>query len=258
VDARNHAASGRTSWPRASGRTSWLRPVAAALDAARAPVPVFFRDDDAGWDDARLLALLDVFAARSLPVDLAVIPRALGAALARELLARPGVGLHQHGLAHVNHEPEGRKCEFGPSRPAAAQRRDIEAGRSRLAALLGERVDPIFTPPWNRCTADTGRCLAALGFAALSRESRAAPLGVPGLRELPVAIDWFAHRHGARLSPHELGDRLAAAIAAGGPVGLMFHHAIMDAGERRRAAELLDLLAGHEGAGATPMLELVG
>jgi len=238
--------------------TSWLRPVAAALDAARAPVPVFFRDDDAGWDDARLFALLDAFAARSLPVDLAVIPRALGPALARELLARPGVGLHQHGLAHVNHESAGRKCEFGPSRPAAAQRGDIEEGRARLAALFGGRADPIFTPPWNRCTADTGRCLAELGFAALSRESRAAPLGVPGLRELPVAIDWFAHRHGERLSPHALGDRIAAAIAAGGPVGLMFHHAIMDAGERRRAGELLDLLAGHDRAGAAPMPALVG
>ena len=45
--------------------SSWLQPVEAALDAAPAPVPVFFRDDDAGWGDERLLALLDAFAARS-------------------------------------------------------------------------------------------------------------------------------------------------------------------------------------------------
>ena len=141
----------------------------------------------------------------------------LDAGLARELAARPEVGLHQHGLAHVNHEREGRKCEFGPARGAAAQRRDIAEGRERLAALLGARVDPIFTPPWNRCTAETGRCLAELGFEVLSRESRAAPLGVPGLRELPVSVDWFAHRHGERLSPAELGgadrrrDRLRCA-----------------------------------------------
>ena len=127
-----------------------------------------------------------------------MIPAELDAGLARELRERP-VGLHQHGLAHVNHEREGRKCEFGPARDAAAQRRDIADGRERLAALLGDRVDPIFTPPWNRCTADTGRVLAELGFAVLSREARAEPLGVPGLAELPVSVDYI------RLLPEELG-----------------------------------------------------
>src|SRR4051812_14537877 len=174
---------------------SWLQPVASALDGARAPVPVFFRDDDAGWDDGRLLALLDRFASRELPVDLAVIPAEVDAALARELAARPGVGLHQHGLGHVNHEREGRRCEFGPSRDLAAQRRDIQAGRDRLGDLFGERLDPIFTPPWNRCTPDTGAALAELGLRILSREARAIPLDVPGLLELPIHIDW------CRLSP---------------------------------------------------------
>jgi hypothetical protein len=238
--------------------SGWLRPVTTALDAAIAPVPVFFRDDDAGWGDARLFELLDRFAAQSLPVDLAVIPMELDRGLAAELAARAGVGLHQHGLAHVNHEREGRKHEFGPSRDAAAQRSDIAAGRERLAQLLGKRVDPIFTPPWNRCTADTGRCLAALGFEVLSREARAAPLGVPGLRELPVRIDWFAHRMGERLSPVELGERIAVAIGTGDPVGVMFHHAVMDGGGRRRAGELLSLVADHERARPALMMEVVG
>jgi peptidoglycan/xylan/chitin deacetylase (PgdA/CDA1 family) len=216
---------------------SWLQPVEEAVDAAREPVRVFFRDDDAGWDDARLLALLDRFAACGLPVDLAVIPLELDAGLARELLARPGVGLHQHGLAHTNHEREGRKCEFGPSRGLQAQRRDIEAGRDRLTDLLGDRVDPIFTPPWNRCTPDTGTALAELGFRVLSRESRAEPLGMPGLSELPVHIDWV------RLAPLELGARIAGAIQSGGPVGLMFHHAVME--DMRPMSDLLTVLAGR-------------
>ena len=236
---------------------SWLQPVEDALDAAPSPVPVFFRDDDAGWGDARLLALLDAFAERGLPVDLAVIPLELDAGLARELRARP-VGLHQHGLAHVNHEREGRKCEFGPARDAAAQRRDVAEGRERLAGLLGDRLDPIFTPPWNRCTIDTGHVLAELGFSALSREARAEPLGVPGLRELPVSVDWFAHRHGTRLSPDELGAGVATAIGGDSPVGLMFHHEIMDAADMKRAGDLLTLLAGHERACPARMMELVG
>ncbi|MEA2320062.1 MAG: hypothetical protein QOD44_4251 [Solirubrobacteraceae bacterium] len=236
----------------------WLRAVETALDGAPDPVPFFFRDDDAGWGDARLFALLSVFAARELPVDLAVIPCELDAALAGELAALPRIGLHQHGLAHVNHEREGRKCEFGPSREAETQRRDIVAGRSRLTELLGERADPIFTPPWNRCTAETGACLAELGFAALSREAKAAPLQVPGLCELPVSVDWFAHDHGTRLAPSALGERIARAIGVGRPVGVMFHHAVMDGAEMRRAAELLGLLAGHDRVRPARMMELVG
>jgi hypothetical protein len=230
----------------------WLQPVQEALDAADAPVRVFFRDDDAGWGDARLLALLDAFAAVSLPVDLAVIPLAIDTGLASELRARP-VGLHQHGLAHVNHEREGRKHEFGPARDAAAQRRDIEEGRERLADLLGDRVDPIFTPPWNRCTADTGHALAELGFAVLSREAKAEPLRVPGLAELPVTADWVAAPSAA-----ELGDRIAASIRSAPAVGLMFHHAVMDTCDMARMGELLRLLAGHERVAAARMMELAG
>ena len=221
----------------------------AALDASPG-VDVFLRDDDAGWADDRLLTLLDLVAERGLPVDLAVIPRALGATLASELAAR-AVGLHQHGLAHANHEPEGiRKHEFGPSRDAQQQRADIVAGRELLRERLYGRVDPIFTPPWNRCTPETGAVLAELGFAILSRESRAEPLGISGLRELPVQLDWV------RLTPDDLDARLAAAVRGGGPVGVMFHHAEMDAAEMARACELLDLLAGHTQARVQPMMEV--
>jgi len=119
--------------------TTWLKPVRDALDNARAPVPVFIRDDDAGWDDERLIGLLDLLAGLGLPVDLAAIPTQVGPALARELCERidapgPPVGIHQHGLAHVNHEREGRKAEFGSSRSAGEQRRDILGARTARRA----------------------------------------------------------------------------------------------------------------------------
>lgn len=240
----------------------WLAPVRDALDEPGAPVEVFFRDDDGGWGTGRLLELLDLFASFGLPLDLAVIPADLDADLAAELRSRAArsegrLGLHQHGYAHLNHEPEGRKYEFGPSRAPAAQRRDIAAGRALLADRLGPIVDPIFTPPWNRCTPATGRCLVELGFAALSREARAEPLAIPGLCELPVRVDWFAKRHGLLLSREEVGGRLADAIRAGGPVGVMFHHAIMDARDMRGARELLSLLAAHARARPCRMGALV-
>lgn len=241
---------------------AWLEPLRRALDAAAAPVAFFFRDDDAGWEDDRLLALLDLFAERSLPVDLGAIPRVLEPALARKLLLRVDtapapVGLHQHGLAHANHEPEGRKCEFGPSRSHAQQRRDIAEGAERLRELLGDAVQPIFTPPWNRCTRITGECLAELGFACLSRESGAAPLGVIGLPELSVSVDWVKRRKGAPLSRAEIGLLLAARVPSGAPVGVMFHHALMDDVDRRLADELLGLLSDHPNAECPPMSALV-
>jgi hypothetical protein len=236
---------------------TWLEPARSALDAAAEPVRFFLRDDDAGWADRRLFALADLVAARGLPLDLAVIPTAVDRLAAAELVNRidggADLGLHQHGFTHANHEPEGRKCEFGSARTRTDQRRDISAGRRALAERFGSRVDAIFTPPWNRCTRETGEVLAELGFEVLSRESRAEPLAVAGLRELPVAIDWFAKRKGKRLEPLELGELLARAIASPGPVGVMFHHAVMDASERDGAAQLLDLLATHPAVTVIPM-----
>jgi peptidoglycan/xylan/chitin deacetylase (PgdA/CDA1 family) len=233
----------------------WLEPVRAALDAADEPVAFFFRDDDAGWADDHLMALLDLFDEHGVCVDLAVIPAALRPGLAAELrarrrAARAGVGLHQHGLAHVNHETEGKRQEFGPARGPSDQRGDLAAGRERLAALLGDDLDPIFTPPWNRCTEVTGRCLADLGVGVLSRDRGAGPLAVDGLRELGIDADWV------RLERAELGARVAARVRAGGPVGVMLHHAEMDAAGRADLGELLRLVADHRAAVARPMLEV--
>ena len=236
---------------------TWLDPVGRGLDQAGAPVTVFFRDDDAGWAHERLETLLDVFARHRAPIDLAVIPEALDTMHANWLRTRRAatgglVGLHQHGLSHRNHEAEGRKCEFGPSRPPAVQREDIERGRRLLTGLLGSDLDPIFTPPWNRCTPDTGAVLAELELV-LSRDATAAPLGIAALRELPIAIDWFAHRKGERIARAELGERIAERLTAPGPVGIMLHHAVMEHEDMSGTEELVVLLAGHPAASLRTM-----
>ena len=241
----------------------WLDPLRTALDGVSRPVEFFFRDDDVGRDHERLWPLLELFVDRGLPIDLAVIPRDLepadAARLTETAAAAPGrVGLHQHGWAHVNHEAAGRKHEFGPGRPRRHQRRDIETGRQRLLELLGPDVDPVFTPPWNRCTLETGHCLVELGFRVLSREWRAEPLDVPGLYEMPVRVDWFAHRKHTRLTRPDLGRVLSDAVRGPGPVGVMFHHAAMDDHERDAASELLSLVAGHSLVRARSITTLAG
>lgn len=243
-------------------RQNWLDPVRQALDASEQRVLFFFRDDDAGWEDRRLLQLLGLFEHFALPVDLAVIPEAISAAMAGKLrqraeAARDRLGLHQHGFRHINHEPAARKCEFGASRSPAEIRSDILAGQQKLQQYFGELLQPIFTPPWNRCSEATARCLRELRFLALSREHRAPPFALPGLLEIPVHIDWFARRRGVPLSRPELANMLAAKIRGGGPVGIMFHHAEMDEHEQAAAGELLFLLATHGFAKCRNMMYIV-
>jgi hypothetical protein len=240
---------------------AWLRPLSEALDAAPEPVTFFFRDDDAGRGDDRLMALLDVFAARAVPIDLAAIPLETTRPLADALLERAErtqpLGIHQHGYAHVNHQREGRGCEFGSDRPADAQRHDIAEGRRILYELLGPALEPVFTPPWNRCTADTGACLVELGVAVLSRDRTAEPLGLDRLHELPVQVDWFAKRKGVPLGRDAVGEQLAARAGEPAPLGVMLHHAEMDMEDLTAMSEVLDLICAHDRARCLPMAAVV-
>ena len=195
-------------------------------------------------------------------LDVAAIPCAVTPALASELRARvyaapEGVAVHQHGFAHLNHETEGRKCEFGGARPDALQQQDIVLGRRLLADLHRLPIGDIFTPPWNRCTAATGEALRVAGFRVLSRDATAQPLNVAGLYELPVTVDWFARRKGSLLSLDKVGLQLANSARSSSPVGVMFHHELMDEEEMRRAGELLALLAAHGKARCRLMSEFV-
>lgn len=240
--------------------SAWLTPLRAALDGTAAPVEFFFRDDDAGWDDVRLRRLLDLFAQHGMPLDLAVIPDAIGPTLARELALRfadAPLRLHQHGFRHVNHEPDGeRKSEFGRSRTFAQQRADLSLGKQRLAELLGESCDAAFTPPWNRCTQATVDCLAALGYRVLSRDSTASALDLHGMHEIRIGIDWIKHKNEACSCRAELGARIAAAAAEPTPVGIMLHHAAMDDEELLNLHDLLALLANHDAVRCGLMREL--
>jgi hypothetical protein len=229
-----------------------LGPVWQALQESPAPLSVFVRDDDAGWDDPALTALLDCCAQAGVPLDLAVIPMAISRKLATHLCERidaaPALlGVHQHGYAHNNHETVGRRCEFGSSRSAPAQRNDLRQGRARLQSLFGHRLDDIFTPPWNRCAAYTPGLLAELGFAALSRD-RTAP-AQQDLPELGVDVDWCKHSGGAACNASALARALTEAVCRrqhnAQPLGLMLHHAQMSPAELELLSHWLPALRAH-------------
>lgn len=238
---------------------TWRESLSAQLDALAAPLPVFFRDDDAGPVDERLYRLLDLFAVYAMPLDLAVIPDALEQATARTLLARHAecpqrLGLHQHGLRHTNHEPQGRKCEFGEARSAEQQQRDVAVGRARLHDALGDALDPIFTPPWNRCTQATVPALHRSGYRALSRNVGAAPLCANGLREIDVTLDWCRAK---RPQPADLGTAIDACAARAQPLGVMLHHAVMHEEHFDALEQVLEVLARHARVRCVVMRELL-
>lgn len=247
--------------------TGWLDPVRETLDRLEAPVTVFVRDDDAGWGDRQLHDLIDLLDEYRVPLDLAAIPAEVTPVLAAELTARVRSGrsdlvLHQHGWRHVNHQREGRNCEFGADRDPQAQHDDLAAGRKRMADLFGDAGDAfvpeVFTPPWNRCTDGTGEVLRDLGFELLSRDRSAGSVGVPGLREVPVTVDWFAtvkqpDGHGGvvrrPVDREQRGHLLAAALqdgtAPGTATGLMLHHAVTGADDLADLRALVEVLTRH-------------
>ena len=235
---------------------SWFQPVAASLDAAAEPITFFFRDDDAGWEDAALLQLLDVFEECGAPIDLAAIPESLDISLADELskrLERTAVRVHQHGRRHVNHQRDGRRCEFGSDRSYVQQHTDIVAGKAKLLDLFAT-IDPIFTPPWNRCTEATAACLAELSFRVLSCDTTASVHAVPGLDEVPVSVDWFAKGPVGQIGLDDLGRVIARRSTLGAPVGVMLHHGVTDASDLVAIGQFVTLLMGHPNANVVALM----
>ncbi len=226
----------------------------ATLDRRDSPLTLFFRDDDAGWGADALDAMLCVFERHACPVDLAVIPAALTNENADHLntwqLRHQRVGLHQHGYAHQNHEPQGaRKCEFGSARPVERQCADIMMGRERLASMLNT-VDPVFTPPWNRCLPDTVARLSQIGFAAYSSDQ---VVDGDGPAMLPINLDWER-----ALREQNLVEMFAALLSTPNPqAGIMLHHAVMEPHGLALLDQLLGIIRHHPKIICVPMRELL-
>jgi hypothetical protein len=240
----------------------------SALDQSPVRLDFFIRDDDGGWNDERLFALLERTRRVDVPIDLAVIPAATGGALAtslQRLMAADDsrgvelIGIHQHGYAHTNHEETGRKCEFGPHRDRGLQRLDLVEGRERLRSLFGRKLDPFFTPPWNRCTVETGALLHELGYAALSRDRTATPLDA--LNELPISVDWskeqrLAIEQGVDVAT-AISDAMSRHVREGKPIGLMLHHTEMSNQQLDILERLLKAWRRHRKARWCLMRDLV-
>ena len=217
----------------------------------RGSAPFWWRDDDATAPSPALSRLMGLGPE---PLAIAVIPARVENALAGAL-TETRIDVLQHGYAHANHEPDGRKkAELGPARPANAVIAELLDGRRKMEALFGARFLPVIVPPWNRISDAVIAHLPESGFRGLSTY-RARPRD-PASRLLRVnthvdILDW---REGGRFLGQSAAIALIIAHLAarrGGeadaeePTGLLTHHARMDEAAFAFTASLLERLASH-------------
>ena len=174
-------------------------PLDRALESwGDAPLPLWWRDDDAVEPTPALERLGEMSQSTGLPVHLAIIPagatRALGERIAGDDRFLPLV----HGWVHENHEHEGKKSEFGVARPLEVRQGQAAQAFVRLEQALGHPPLPVFVPPWNRIADDMAPALAGAGYRALSTFTpREAPMAAEGLHRINThldPIDWRRSR----------------------------------------------------------------
>lgn len=205
----------------------------AGIAGAEKMPTVFFRADDIAVPSRSFQRLADLFLRNAQPLNLAVVPAWLTEARWRRLQRIGGRApelwcWHQHGWRHVNHEPSGKKQEFGDARPAERLRLEIRRGRARLEALLEDDFAPVFTPPWNRCSAGALRALNDLSFRAVSRTAGSRPVAPAPLQEIPVHVDLHTMKTAdAAAGWQRLWTDLHAGLS-GGRCGIMIHHRRMN------------------------------
>ena len=194
---------------------------------------LFFRADDVGVPGMKFARLMDLFAKYGVPLSLAIVPAWLTHdrwqylnGFERKNPAR--YSWHQHGWRHVNHEPAGKKQEFGGARSLSEIEHDLIRGKNRLRELMGEAFFPVFTPPWNRCSVHTVLLLRQLGFVAVSRSYGSQPLSPRGLPDFYVNVDLHTRKERAAAAGwNNLLRELELAIASN-YCGIMIHHQIMN------------------------------
>lgn len=234
---------------------------AQTLAAAPAPVRFWWRDDDAGTDDERLLPLLRLAKHRRAPLALAVVPRWLVQVTTDRILTAGCATVLQHGIAHADHSiPPAKKIELGGRADPAVLLTDLRDGRLALTRAFAQQFAPVLVPPWNRIAPKLVAHLPESGFVGVSTYGpRAAEPSAP--IRVNTHLDLVLWRDGAKALPLAAAlERLAQLVNRHGdePLGILSHHQIMDAGAFATLDRILALVQDHPRARLASAPELFG
>jgi hypothetical protein len=192
-------------------------------------VQLYFRDDDFGWEMERFTRLACVFADQGHKLNAAAIPQLTTAAAIESGVpgyASASVQFVVHGFSHSNHEPAGKKSEFGPSRNAKDVERELAEGIERVGSAAGNFF-PCFVPPWNSIDARFLPSLADAGYRMLSRFEKSGNVRGP-VPERSVSLDLHTRKDGSRLSPEAILAAINEARKHESTLGVMLHHNRME------------------------------
>ena len=232
-----------------SPHSDWQEQLTEAIDQASRnnSLQVFWRADDIGAGGWAFQALCRLFRHHGLPLAMSVVPAWLSDLRRKQLFeSAPREeslwSWHQHGWRHVNWQRSGKKSEFGEERPFEKQWRDIWRGRQKMLDIFGDRLVPVFTPPWNRLSLSTTRILQELDFKGVSTAGPLPRGAKPPLtlKNLRVQIDLHTRKGKDGAADFQaLLDELASLGGRKEPCGIMIHHQRMT----RFAFEFLHQLA---------------
>ena len=125
-------------------------------------------------------------------------------------------------------------------------REDLLRGRQRLEFILEDDFVPIFTPPWNRCNANTLQMLKKLDYAAVSRHHGSKPLSPGGLPDFYVNVDLHTRKEpSAAAGWNNLLREFEQAITSR-LCGIMIHHQMMNDAAFDFLEILLKALISHK------------
>lgn len=210
-------------------------PLRTALKRYRAnatALPIWWRDDDAISETPALERLSQLSIDLELSVHLAIIPKLADQSLAPYIANRSHFIPTVHGWAHKNTAPEGsKKSEFGAPRDDAKS--DLVHALSRMNELFGDRLMPLFVPPWNRMDMDIAPKLALLGYSGFSTFGPRNTLS--RISQINTHIDpifWRGHR--GLVDPDTLIKQAAGILDARvegeqdatEPLGFLTHHLV--------------------------------
>jgi len=212
---------------------------------------LWLRDDDACREGPALDRLLQL--AGNVPLGLAAIPARIEPSLADTVARYPAVRVLQHGFDHRNHAGPGeKKAEFGPHRPLAAMRSDVEEGWRTIGRWFPDRAVGIFVPPWNRIDPALVHVLPDCGPGLLSvYGARAWDQRSDRVNTHVDIIDWRGDRGfvGEAAAVTALCRHLQARREGGAdpdePSGVLTHHRDHDPGCWAFLTRLFDCSLNH-------------